>query len=47
MAKEIRIVCTNIFKNTNKDIIKTEFNKKFVQAIKELERNKSYIGKLK
>nr|WP_315025207.1 hypothetical protein [uncultured Aminipila sp.] len=47
MAKEIQIVCSNIFKNSNKDIIKIEFNNKFVQLIKESERNKSCIGKMR
>ncbi|WP_156900472.1 hypothetical protein [Anaerovorax odorimutans] len=44
MAKEINVVCNNVFKSSSKDEFKLEFNKKLIQVIKESEKNKSCIN---
>lgn len=44
MTKE-KIVCKNIFKNTEKDKLKKEFNKMWTELINECEKNKLLIQK--
>ena len=33
MAKEYKVTCKSIFKNTDRKVIKTKFNKKLVKII--------------
>ena len=40
MAKN-KIICKNIFRNTDKQKLKEEFNKKWIELINECEKNKS------
>jgi len=47
MAKDPQIICSNVFKNSNKDVFRQEFNKKIIEGIKQLENNKSCIGKMR
>lgn len=42
MAKN-KIVCKNIFKNTKKEKLKEEFNKKWIELINEYEKNKLIV----
>ena len=42
MAKD-KIICTNIFKNSEEQKLKEEFNKKWVELINECEKNKFFI----
>lgn len=44
MTKE-KIFCKNIFKNTEKDKLKREFNKMWTELINECEKNKLLIQK--
>lgn len=40
MAKEIQIVCKNVFKSGNQETFKTGFTKRWVELINQLEKNK-------
>lgn len=40
-----KIICTNIFKNSEEQKLKEEFNKKWAELINECEKNKLVIQK--
>ncbi len=40
MAKETRIVCTNVFKCGNEKAFREEFTKKWIELINQIEKNK-------
>ena len=41
MAKEIQIICRNIFKTDNKADISKEYTKRWIELINQQEKNKS------
>jgi len=36
-----KVICKNIYKNTEKDKLKKDFNRKWIEIINRLERNKT------
>ena len=39
MSKEVKIVCKNKFKNTDKKKLENEYNRKWIKLINEIEKN--------
>lgn len=42
MAKMTKTICKNVFKNNNKEILKQQFTKKWIELINQKENNKTY-----
>lgn len=44
MAGSVKIVCTNVFKTTDKALFKKEYTQKWIELINELEKSKGQRG---
>ncbi|QSX05478.1 hypothetical protein JYG23_12445 [Sedimentibacter sp. zth1] len=43
MASRVQVKCKNVFKNKDDVLLKDDFNKKFVELINQIEKNKTGI----
>ena len=44
MQNEIKVTCKNVFKTVNKNSLKTEFTRKWIELINQSEKNKRSIS---